>query len=68
MKTVGELPAATNESLCEDIMAPVEERCLEVLGKAKVGFAPTAVSLLPKVGTVTLCLARLPDGENHRHS
>jgi hypothetical protein len=35
---VGELPEATNESLCEDIMPPSGEDALE--GRTKVGFAP----------------------------
>jgi hypothetical protein len=38
--TVGELPDATNESLCEDIMPPSGEDALEILGRTKVGFAP----------------------------
>jgi len=38
--TVGELPEAANESLCEDIMHPVGEDAFEILGGTKVGFAP----------------------------
>src|SRR6266478_769418 len=39
--TVGELPEATNESLCEDIMPPSAERCpRKCWGRTKVGFAP----------------------------
>jgi hypothetical protein len=38
--TVGEVPDATNESLCEDIMPPSGEDALEILGRTKVGFAP----------------------------
>src|ERR1700722_6638830 len=39
--SVGELPEAANESLCEDIIPPVKRRCLRKLwGRTKVGFAP----------------------------
>jgi hypothetical protein len=37
---VGEVPDATNESLCEDIMPPSGEDSLEIMGRTKVGFAP----------------------------
>jgi hypothetical protein len=50
-----ELPEAANESSCEDIVPPKGEMPskVEIWEKAKVGFAPMAVSLLSKVGTVT---------------
>ena len=67
---VGELPEATNESLCEDIIPPVKRRCLRKFGRGlTVGFAPLkAVSLLSKVSTVAFSVARLLDGQHHRHS
>jgi hypothetical protein len=51
---VGELPDATNESLCEDIIPPDVEMPSKVgFGRRlKWVFAPTAVSLLSKVSTV----------------
>jgi hypothetical protein len=53
---VGEFPEAAKES-CEDITPPVAKDALEswIWEKAKVGFAPTAVSLLSKVSTVAFC-------------
>src|SRR6266436_6580490 len=44
--TVGELPEATNESLCEDIIPPVKRRCLRKFGRGLRWFLPLqAVSL-----------------------
>jgi hypothetical protein len=61
---VGEFPEAAKES-CEDITPAVAKGALEswIWEKAKVGFAPTAVSLLSKVSTVAFSLARLLDGQ-----
>ena len=38
--TVGEVPDATNESLCEDIVPPSGEDAFEIWGRTKVVFAP----------------------------
>jgi hypothetical protein len=37
----GELPEATNESVCEDIIPRLREDAFEMLGRTKVVFAPT---------------------------
>ena len=59
---VGEVPEAANES-CEDITPPSGEDAFEILGRTKVGFAPTlAVSAVSGAGTVAFSPARLPDG------
>ena len=67
---VGELPDAVNESLCEDIIASWRKMPskVEIWEKAKVGFAPTAVSLLSKVSTVAFSLARLLQRRLRAHS
>ena len=53
---MGEFPEAAKES-CEDITPPGEDALESLIWeKAKVGFAPTAVSLLSKVSTVAFSL------------
>jgi hypothetical protein len=60
--TVGEVPDATNESLCEDIMPPSGEDALEILGRTKVGFAPYRPYPSFEASTVAFSVARLLDG------
>ena len=49
---------------CEDIKPPIRRRCLRNSWEGLRWFLPLqAVSLLSKVGTVALSVARLPDGK-----
>src|ERR1700694_6228581 len=67
--SVGELPEATNASLCEDINPPDKRRCLRKFGRGLRWFLPLqAVSLHSKVSTVAFSLARLPGRQRNARS
>jgi hypothetical protein len=61
--TVGELPEATNESLCEAIMPPVAEMSSKVeFGRRSGGLCPCGPHPSFEASTVALSVARLLDG------